>query len=176
MTVVPSTIAASRRWFVVQAQSHAEMRASKHLERQGFETYLPRYLRRRSHARKISTVAAPLFPGYLFVLVDIQAQRWRSIHSTTGVSRLVTSGNEPVAISEEVIEALRSREDVNGFIKPDQNSPLSKGDRIRIASGAFVEFLGLLDGLGDRERVAVLLDCLGRKVRVMLDADMVVAA
>jgi len=35
---------------------------------------------------------------------------------------------------------------------------------------------GLFSGLADRDRVSILLDMLGRKVRVFLDADMVAAA
>jgi transcriptional antiterminator RfaH len=167
---------ASARWFVVQTQTHSETKASQHLVRQGFDTYLPRYLKRRRHARKIDTVAMPLFPRYLFVAIDTQIQRWRSIQSTVGVLRLVTNGNEPVAVGENIIDALRRREDVNGFVKLDQAPSFSAGDKIRVASGAFSDVLGLFEGLADHERVAILLDLLGRKVRVMLDADMVVAA
>lgn len=35
--------------------------------------------------------------------------------------------------------------------------------------------LGLYDGMPDRERVAILLDLLGRKVRVLLNAEAVAA-
>ena len=34
-------------------------------------TYLPRYLKRRRHARRVDIVAAPLFPRYLFVAIDM---------------------------------------------------------------------------------------------------------
>jgi transcriptional antiterminator RfaH len=34
----------------------------------------------------------------------------------------------------------------------------------------------LFNGLADHDRVSILLDMLGRKVRVLLDADMVAAA
>ncbi|WP_338025645.1 hypothetical protein [Bradyrhizobium zhanjiangense] len=35
----------------------------------GFEPYRPRYLKRRSHARKIDQMV-PMFPRYLFVRID----------------------------------------------------------------------------------------------------------
>ena len=69
------------RWFVAHTQPNAEAKAAAHLMRQGFGVYVPRYLKRRRHARKIDIVAAPLFPRYLFVAVDLNAQRWRSIWS-----------------------------------------------------------------------------------------------
>lgn len=167
---------AGARWFVVQTQTHAETKASQHLVRQGFDTYLPRYLKRRRHARKVDTVATPLFPRYLFVAVDMRSQRWRSIQSTVGVSRLVTNGGEPLAMVEGVIDALRRREDASGFIQFDLAPSFSAGDRIRVTAGAFADAFGLFEGCGDRARVAILLDLLGQKVRVMLDMELVVAA
>src|ERR1700736_5521886 len=103
-------------WYVVQTQVNAEAKAARNLVRQGFEIYLPRYLKRRSHARKIEKVAAPLFPRYLFVQVDMETQRWRSIQSTFGVSRLVTNGSDPAPVEREVLRVLRAKEDQSGFI------------------------------------------------------------
>ena len=79
------------RWYVAHTQPHAENKAAVHLGRQGFVTYLPRYLKRRRHARRVDVVSAPLFPRYLFVQIDTAVQRWRSIYSTFGVSQLVVT-------------------------------------------------------------------------------------
>lgn len=164
------------RWFVAHTHPHAEAKARAHLNRQGFEAYFPRYLKRRRHARRIETVAAPLFPRYLFVAVDLTAQRWRSIYSTIGVTRLVCNGDDPTAVPDGVIEALKSREDADGFIKLGYRPPFRVGDKIRVLDGAFTSCLGLFEGMAERERIAILLDLLGRKVRVVLDADLVAAA
>ena len=163
-------------WYVVQTHPNAEAKAASHLERQGFSVYLPRYLKRRRHARKIQTVQAALFPRYLFVNIDLQSQRWRSIQSTIGVSRLVTNGDMPAAVPTPVISGLKDREDERGFIAMAQGPSFAPGDKIRVLGGAFAEALGLFEGASDRDRVAILLDLLGRKVRVMLGVDMVVAA
>jgi transcriptional antiterminator RfaH len=164
------------RWFVAHTHPHAEAKATAHLNRQGFEIYFPRYLKRRRHARRIETVAAPLFPRYLFVAVDLKAQRWRSIYSTVGVARLVCNGDEPTAVPDGVVEALKTREDANGFIKLEQRPPFRTGDKVRVLEGAFTSYLGLFEGMAERQRIAILLDLLGRKVRVVLDADLVAAA
>jgi transcriptional antiterminator RfaH len=157
------------RWYVVQTQPHCEGKAVWHLGRQGFETYLPRYEKRRRHARRIETVATPLFPRYLFVAIDIAAQRWRSIHSTIGVSRLVCNGDDPAALADGVVDGLRRREDERGFVRLDRRPRFGIGEQVRIVDGIFASCLGLFDGISDGERVAVLLDLLGRKVRVVLD-------
>jgi transcriptional antiterminator RfaH len=164
------------RWFVAHTHPHAESKATTHLNRQGFEIYFPRYLKRRRHARRIETVAAPLFPRYLFVAIDLDAQRWRSIYSTVGVNRLVCNGDDPTPVPDGIVEALKKREDMNGFIKLDPRAPFRTGDKIRVLDGAFSSCLGLFEGMAERERIAILLDLLGRKVRVVLDADLVAAA
>jgi len=163
------------RWYVVQTQPHGESKAVSHLGRQGFATYLPRYEKRRRHARRIETVAAPLFPRYLFVAVDMAVQRWRSIQSTIGVSRLVCNGDDPAAVADGVVDGLRRRENERGFVQLDAGPRFAVGDQVRIVDGIFTSCLGLFDGISDGERVAVLLELLGRKVRVVFD-DLSVAA
>ena len=165
-----------QRWYVVQSQPNAEQKAIAHLNRQGFRTYLPRYPKRWSHARQVKIVAAPLFPRYLFVAIDINAQRWRSIYSTIGVSRIVCNGDCPTAIPDEVVATLKAREDAGGFVRLNNHLSFRSGDKIRVLDGVFVDRLGLYDGMKDSDRVAVLLDLLGRKVRVMIDVESVTAA
>ncbi len=166
----------SARWYVVQTHAHAETKAVVHLTRQGFTAYLPRYLKRRRHARRIETVAAPLFPRYLFVTVDIAWQRWRAVHSTIGVARLVSHGDDPVAVADDVIKTLRAREDEQGFVTLRQRPRFGLGEKVRVLDGVFADCLGLFDGMKDSDRVAVLLDLLGRKVRLVLDEFSVAAA
>jgi transcriptional antiterminator RfaH len=168
--------AENQRWYVVQTQPNAENKAVVHLARQGFETYLPRYLKRRRHARRVDLVGAPLFPRYLFVAINMRVQRWRSIYSTVGVTRLVCAGDKPISVAEPVVAMLKQRENADGFIKLDARPRFHVGERIRVLDGIFTDCIGLYDGMSDRDRVAILLDLLGRKVRVLMDADGVAAA
>ena len=164
------------RWYVAQTHPRAEEKAAKHLDRQGFRIYLPRFLKRRCHARRVEMVAAPLFPRYLFVAVDPVTQRWRAIQSTIGVSQLVCNGDVPAAVEDNIIAEMRSREDDRGFVLFDQRPKFKNGDKIRLLEGAFADMLGLFDSMRDGDRVAVLLDMLGQKVRVTVDVQSVVAA
>jgi transcriptional antiterminator RfaH len=164
------------KWYVVQTQPHAEAKAVAHLWRQGFETYLPRYLKRRHHARRVDMIAAPLFPRYLFVSIEVTTQRWLSIRSTIGVARLLCNGATPTSIGDDVIAMLRREEDSLGFVKLRTRPKFANGDKIRVIDGIFSANLGLFEASTDEERVTVLLDLLGRKVRVALDSDSVAAA
>jgi transcriptional antiterminator RfaH len=170
------TAESAPRWYVVQTHINGEAKAASNLARQGFGVYFPRYLKRRSHARRVDMVPRPLFPRYLFVAIDLATQRWRSIQSTIGVSHLVSLGDGPASINDGVIGSLKQREDEGGFIKLDRRIRFSPGDKVRVLDGAFVDSLAWVEETNDRERVAILLDFLGRKVRVLVGADLIAAA
>lgn len=170
------TVVSQSSWHVVQTHNHTEAKAQIHLSRQGFETYLPRYLKRRRHARRIDTVASALYPRYLFVSFDTAVHRWRAIQSTVGVARLVCNGDTPASIDAAIIGNLKHRENADGFIQLERRPAFVIGDTVRIREGAFSDCLGLFESFSDRDRVTILLDLLGRKVRVVLDEDFVAAA
>ena len=52
----------------------------------------------------------------------------------------------------------------------------SRGDKIRIVGGVFCDSVGLYEGLSSSERVAILLELLGRKVRIFLGTETIEAA
>ena len=171
------TTSAQFNWFVAQTQPHAEVKAADHLGRQGFETYLPRYIKTVRHARRVSAVKAALFPNYLFVRFDVNTARWRAINSTVGVMRLVGHDTSPTPLAESVVEGLKKHEGTDGFFEIMQPAARFKvGDAIRVCEGAFNSFYGIFEARTDKERVTVLLDLLGRKSRVMLNLRSIEAA
>lgn len=157
----------SAGWFVVQTHPRGEERALINLGRQGFEAYLPKYLKRRRHARKVETVATPLYPRYLFVSAESALSRWRSIHSTFGVSRLLCRRDVPESVPDGVIAGLRRREE-GGLVRLARRT-YAAGERVRILDGVFADHLGLYEEMKDEERICVLLELLGRKVRIVVD-------
>ena len=159
-----------KRWFVVLTKPHMEERAVRNLQKQGFETYLPRYRKRVRHARKVQTVLRPLFPNYLFVHLDLDAQRWHCINSTFGVASLVPYAQAPSPVPPHVIDAIQQREDSQGAVglAPDG---LKRGDKVRIRDGALLDCHGLFDEVSDDKRVFLLLNILGREVRVTTDME-----
>jgi transcriptional antiterminator RfaH len=163
------------RWYVVHTHPRAEAKAVLNLARQGFTCYLPRYLKRRRHARRVETVAAALFPRYLFVALDLATQQWWPIRSTFGVTDLVYNGEQPAAVPSDLIQAIKGREDERGFVSLLRKPRFAPGETVRIVDGVFSACLGLFEGMADRERVAVLLDLLGRKVRVVMDEEALAA-
>lgn len=162
-------------WCVVETLSKQEARAETNLSRQGFKTWCPMFRRTRRHARKVDTVLAPLFPGYLFVRLDPDTMPWRSINGTFGVRHLICFDEQPARLPDDFVEALAARADAEGLFDFAEDS-LKPGETVRLVGGPFADQVGTLIKLADKERVAVLLDILGRKVVATMDRHTVISA
>ncbi len=163
-------------WYVVHTHARAESKAMHHLRRQGFAVFLPQYRKRRRHARRTDWVSAPLFPRYLFVALNLAKARWWAIASTVGVHHLVCQGDRPAAVPEGVVDSIEARMDEDGLVPIGGQAALCDGDAVEVTSGALADRLGAFDGLIDDARVAVLLELLGRRMRVVLPLDSIAPA
>jgi transcription elongation factor/antiterminator RfaH len=156
----------SQRWFLAHTLPRSELQAQLHLGAQGFRAYFPQVLKTVRHARKLNTVRAPLFPRYLFVILDLERDPWLSIRSTVGVSRLFTCDGRPTPVPAGIVEALIERTDEHNLTVWD--TELVKGQSVRILTGPFADFVGTLNQLDDNGRVRVLLDMMGSKIPLVL--------
>jgi transcriptional antiterminator RfaH len=165
-----------KQWYVVHTQANKEHTAASHLERQGFEVYLPRYQKTLNHARSVRLVARPLFQRYLFVRVNTEMQRWRSINGTIGVSYLITNGEKPVPIPRGIVEAIQGREDNHGLVM--MLPPVyAVGQRLEVLEGPMATSNAFFQKFSDNNnRVLVLLEMLGRKVRTSMPVTAVALA
>lgn len=164
-----------KRWYVVHTQPNNETRATFNLQRQGFGVYLPRVRAERRHARRVEQISRPLFPRYLFISIDPDHDRWRTVNGTFGVRNLITQGNEPLPVPNGIVESLKSMEDSSGFIAPEPPS-FRPGQRIEILDGPMAMHVGLFHRMSDKERVVLLLHLLGREVAVTIPCTAVAAA
>ena len=164
------------RWYVVQTHSMAEEKAAFNLKRQGYKIYLPRYLKKRSHARRVDWVGKPLFPRYLFVELDPGATRWRAIRSTIGVSQFICQGDVPAPVPDGIVEEIISRENEDGYVGLCQETLFKKGQAVEITGGPMAETSAIFDCVNDSDRVTVLMDLMGRQARVRVPLEAVRAS
>ena len=162
-------------WCAVQTHVRSEDKAAFHLRRQGYEVFLPKHLKRRKHARRVDWVPTPLFPRYLFVAIDPALTQWSSIRSTVGVGDLVRFGGGPAAVPADIIAEIKARQDNNGLVKANAGCVFNTGDRVKIVDGPLNDLEGLFHGATDEERVIVLLNLMGREVRVRVPLETVYA-
>ena len=149
-------------WAVIQSETQRELLAADHLERAGFEVYLPRI--KISAGGRMRKVA--LFPSYLFARLGIF---WYRARWSDGVVRILMAGDEPAKLKDEIVDAIRKRQDGDGFVKllpPPKR--LKQGDKVRIIGGSFAGQIALYDGMSGKDRERVLLELLGQAVAVDL--------
>jgi transcriptional antiterminator RfaH len=95
-------------WACAQLEANRERLAVHCLSLGGFEVYLPRLrVKRATPARKTSMQAPALFPGYGFVLIELQ---WHAARWSPGVLRFVLDGDRPARVPDKVIAELKERE------------------------------------------------------------------
>lgn len=154
------------RWYVVHTRPNGERKAEFHLKAQGFETFLPQIEKTIRHARRLRTVRRSLFPRYLFVRFDIARDRWLSVSSTVGVTRLFMQDSKPVPVPAGVVEELLTHSEA-GVMRLD--FAVKEGDRVRILNGPFANLTATLSRLDEGRRVQVLLQMMGAAVPMLVD-------
>jgi transcriptional antiterminator RfaH len=153
-----------KEWFLAQLRPNCVHIAERNLKRQGFTTFLP--LEEKTVRRKGRFIQSlvPLFPGYLFTSIDPLLGQWRPVNSTYGVTRIVSFGQEPAAVPLKIVSELMLRCDPSGRILPPKM--LQPGDRVRILTGPFVDFVAEVEKIAPDRRVWVLMELMGGQTRV----------
>lgn len=164
-----------KQWYVVNTKAREETKALFNLKRQGFNAYLPQYKKTRRHARRTDTVLAPLFPKYLFVEFDLDMENWSCINSTIGVSKLIKFGSKPTPLPTELVNEIQAREDTEGMVSLNRYLKIKPGDEVTIITGAFSDHNGIFECQDDDARIVILLNLMGRDVRVRLPSSAISA-
>lgn len=157
------------RWCVVQYKPQELDIAVTNLRRQDFDVFLPQI--RERHRKGDRTV--PMFPGYLFVAIDLTASGWLSIVGTKGVKRILTIRPDmPALLPRGWVESLKDKGVIDQFM--DAMS-FRKGDSVEIVSGPFEGHIAICKWTSER-RIGVLFDCMGRESVLICNPNMLRAA
>lgn len=138
-------------WFCVHTRPQQERRAMIELTKQYFRSYLP------------IIDSKPMFPRYIFVEFDKDADPWGLIRSTRGCIDLLKNGFSPIPIRKSIMDAIMAYEPPPEPVQPDQT--FIKDQRVRITNGILAGYEGLFEGT-DKQRVQAFLTILGKRVSV----------
>lgn len=156
-------------WFLAQLKPNCANIADKNLRRQGFKTFLPMEETTQQRNGRFVTSKRPLFPGYMFVGFDAALGLWRTVNSTYGITRLVSFGRDPAMVPHGLVSQLRARCDASGNLQPVDR--LAAGDQVRLSTGPFVDTLAEIERIDPDRRVWVLMDIMGGRTRVAVNAE-----
>lgn len=156
-------------WFLAQMKPNSHGIANRNLTRQGFETFLPLQEETRRARGRFITRRRPLFPGYIFVALDVKRGGWRAVNSTIGITRLVSLGGAPTPVPDALVSELMARCDAEGKLLPPRL--LQPGDEVTLTKGPFSDFVATVERIAPDRRVWVLMEMMGAQTRVAVDAE-----
>jgi len=160
----------SERWYAVRHQPHEAPIARQKIRKLGFQTHWPRYILRRP--RRDDTIA-PLFPGYLFVRIDLARRSWGPIQAIEEVTGLLGAiqGRAPVPAPFGEVERLIQR--AGGCDRViddtlDNVEPIAPGDAVLVVDGVLAGHGGILRSDRGEARVALLMTMMGVQREVIV--------
>ena len=155
-----------RDWYAVYTNPRHEKRVAHHFGQRQIESFLPLYrVHRRWRDGSRVELDLPLFPGYIFTRIG-RRERIRVLE-VPGVLTIVGFGEEPAALPEAEIEALRSGLHLR---RVEPHPYLVVGARARIRTGALAGMEGILVQKKNNLRVVLTLDQIRQSMAVEVDA------
>lgn len=160
-------------WFCLRSQPKHEHIAAAHLQQfNEIKVFLPRVRFKRATRRGAAWVTEALFPGYFFARFNWRISL-RLVQHARGVRSVVHFGERWPTIPETVIEELRRAIGENEL--HTLSAELAPGDAVQIAEGTLRGLRAVVSRVRPgRERVAVLMEFLGRQTMIEVPASFLV--
>ncbi len=155
-----------KSWYALHTKVNYEKKVAYLLLQRQIETYLPEMTSDKEGIERIH----PLFPGYLFMHLDLDTANPSHWQWTPGLRRIVAYGDEPIPVPLEVIDLIQHKVSELASAKNRPVYPFKPGDTVRIKNGPFRDLLAVFDKASTPGgRVQILLTVLNRSVRIRLD-------
>ena len=172
-----SKVAESQKgWFVIHTYSGYEERVKKNLEQRIkfmdsaddiSEIIIPTEVEIEVKNGQRRNVSKKILPSYILVQMNMSDQSWNIVRNTPGVTGFVGSGSKPTPLAEEEVNKILKQMAAEA---PKVKVGFRKGQSVRVTSGPFIDFVGVVDEISlDKGKVKVLLSLFGRETPVELD-------
>lgn len=157
-------------WYAVQTKSRQENIAKENLVNQGYSVFLPTLRVPVKRRGKWKLQIESLFPGYLFLELDIGVQNTSTIRSTRGVINLVKNGDEVQSVSGKIIADLKlAQTAVDSALSTKQMFEV--GDEVVLTEGPMAGLKAIYKTKNSEERVILLLSILGGPTQVAVSLN-----
>lgn len=165
-----------KKWYVIHTYSGYENKVKANLEKRIesmnmgdkiFRILVPMEDEVEMKDGKKRLVKRKVFPGYVLVEMIMTDDSWYVVRNTTGVTGFVGTGAKPVPLHDSEAKSLLKQ---MGVEEPKTKIDLNVGQSVRVNSGPFENFMGLIEEIyPDKGKVKVLLSMFGRETPVELD-------
>ncbi len=161
------------RWFLIHTHSKQEDRAESNLRVLGVRVFSPkvRECQYNQYTNAPRYITKSLFPRYIFAQFSINGL-YHKVCFTRGVYRVVSFGDGPTQIDEEVIALIRSHIRDGCFV--DISEDISLGDEVVVKDGPLKDFAGIfVQEMKDADRVRILLQTVSYQAHIEIDRALV---
>jgi transcription antitermination factor NusG len=149
-------------WYAAHVRSRHEKRVAEQLAGKDVDFFLPLYTAKHRWSDRTTNVELPLFPGYLFIRIDLRERL--KVLEIPGVVRFVSSGSNPVPLEDSEINILR--QGLTARLKAEPHPYLKVGTRVRVKSGPLAGMVGTVERSKDSWRFIISLDLIMRSISV----------
>lgn len=154
-------------WYALYTRSRHEKTVSEQLGQRSVDHFLPLYESIRKWKNGRFKVQLPLFPGYLFVHMDLKDRL--PVLQVPGVVSLVGFNGVPAPLPQADIETIRHA--LSKGVQAQPHRYLKVGSRVRIKGGALEGMQGILLRKKGQLRVVVSVDLIMRSIAIDVDAS-----
>lgn len=169
-------------WYVIHSYSGYENKVkanletriqSMHMEDRIFEVHIPMEDVVEFKGGKKVTVPKKVFPGYILVRMTLDDDSWYAVRNTPGVTGFVAgNAQKPTPLSRREVERFLGVQEEEEKGKPRFKPEWDVGEQVRVVTGPFADFNGVIEELNvDQQKVVVLVNIFGRDTPVELGFD-----
>jgi len=164
------------QWFVIHSYSGMENKVKKNIEHRAesmgmtdriLDIVVPTEteIEIRNGVRR--EVERRVFPGYVLVNMIMDEDSWYVVRNSPGVTGFVGMGNKPTPLRNEEVDKIMKRIESD---EPRMKVSFQQGEHVRIMSGPFAEFSGIVDEIyPDKGKAKVLVSFFNRETPVEVD-------
>ncbi|MDD2485165.1 MAG: transcription termination/antitermination protein NusG [bacterium] len=165
-----------KRWYVLHTHSGYEAKAKASLERRiqsmGLEDRISQVVIPTEEEIEIKDgkkkrTKKKIFPGYIMIEMAMDNDIWQLVRNTTGITGFISSGSKPVPLQEREVQTILHQ---MGMAAPKIKVAWDPGDSIRVISGPFMNFTGVIEDIyPEQGKLRALLTIFGRETPVELE-------
>ena len=168
--------APKKRWYVVHTYSGHENKVKVNLEKRIeymnmsekiFRVEVPQKTITQVKGGKKTEKEEKIFPGYVLVEMIMDDDSWYVVRHTAGVTKFVGSSKKPIPAKDSEIKKIIHRGQAQA---PKIELDVKVGDKVRIVSGPFAEFIGKINEVyPDKSKLRANVSIFGRETPVELE-------
>ena len=161
------------RWYVAHTytgyENKVKVSIEKIVENRGlghliYEVQVPIYTEVVTNDKGVEKVVeTKIYPGYVFIKMTMTDASWHVVRNITGVTGFVGPGSEPTPLTDAEVEAMSIEQVPESF-------EFKLGDNVKVVSGIFEGYFGVLQEISDDKKSLVILANTGKRdIPIMVD-------